>query len=110
MEFSFLGFFLGWKKNTPRSNQHMKQRPPIQLFLSSQGRGQTDTLQDWRLPQREEQGVDYYPSHCTDGVPWLCKPIRAGTEQGDSVEEYVKSDPSSGRMGLNVGAIAQTWD
>lgn len=36
--------------------------------------------------------------------------MRAGTEQGDSVEECVKSDSSSGRMGINVGAIAQTWD
>lgn len=42
--------------------------------------------------------------------PWLYKPTRAGSEQGNSVEEDVKLGPSSGRVGTDAGAIAQTWD
>lgn len=116
MESSFLGFFPGWKKKKPSQKYPALETEAtnrLQLILSSQGRGERDTLLDWRLPQREEQeqGITHHAVlMVASKSPWLCKPIRAGTRQGDGIGEYVKLGPASGTMDTNVGAIAQTWD
>lgn len=109
------------KTNSPKQQApHMTQRPSTGYCCSSPASAEDRQTPCWTggFPRGEQEvdRVQYeYSIHCTvlmvvSKSLWLCKAIRAGSEQGESFEEYIKLDPSSGRLRTNVGTIAQTWD